>query len=1364
MDQEHKNSIKAARELDDEDSIFGFELPMEEAPNTVESKQAELTIYDDLLEVLDVAIGIGMPGESETKPLSSSSSSSSSSDNDDRTTLRSLQSPRSKDKMVQVIYWRPPASDDPNLTALIREVEEISRGKVSAVNRMRDRLEYNERTRTDFQKATQQETGWTEFVPRKNNPTNNNASDTTNDNSDHGSDNDKNELDNSKSVPPDPSTTAQSEDTSEKRDDLPQGGPGKKSLISRFKSWKSKGASKLARRSRAYSRKWATAMEPFTTPANMSIVEMETIETPLGSPGLRLTRPPSRRNISTNSNEKSSSIPSSSSAGKSTTATATPTGQATPTNNSLSAQQHEGKSPLSPLQGSIPSTRATTPSIKDFDIIKPISKGAFGSVFLAKKRTTGDYYAIKFLKKSDMIAKNQVTNVKAERMILMTQTDSPFVTKLYYTFQSKDYLYLVMEYLNGGDCSALVKVLGHLPEDWARNYLAEVTLGLEYLQNKNIIHRDLKPDNLLIDHNGHLKLTDFGLSRIGFLDRRVQDELATKSSSYAPSNRGPGPQLPKSTNTNTKENAQQDEPISPMPSPTGTPPHTPETPSADNVNSGPESNQQGNGLYRHSYFSLLFNRRRESSTSMTSDDRNSSRSDQSSPNKIHLPMSDSINNNNGLDDSAGINKPRSSGISTKELLPTRRSATGIGNVTDTSSPARSSTSGYRHRGNIKDTSIKHAVGTPDYLAPESILGTGQDSMVDWWALGVICYEFLYGYPPFHADTPDKVFENILSRRIDWHEDEVQVSSEARDFMEQLMTLDPSKRLGSQGAQSVKAHPFFKGIQWDTLMLDQPSFIPQPEDMEDTDYFDTRGAIMMATSSSSSSSSSADSAVPTQGEKAANDKVKLDPNAKAKVDLANAIIQEQHPTAVSVPPSSAPPSKVCKDKKNGTQQTEQSRKSSATSIKEEKTGQDESADFGTFLYKNLPVLEKANEDTIRKIRHDSSAIRETSPSGSSNISTSIIGSNLDNSGSVTDTNLSRRLSAIPPKTLQLLPASICDTHSPSAPVTPKTSSTFTGLHPLASQSTKLTSRRSVDVNQQCMEQYQYDSLTPNQATGTSSSTPSETGGLSSRHQRTRSLSTPDCRIVPGPRSDSMSAMVSSPSVGSSSTMPIITPSTSTNPVIAKSSGLSTPSTSSPAIKALPSSTLQSSIIPPLAPEPKVHQEEQGEKVNKRKSTARPLGFLVVDDNPISCKILETILHMLNHQCVIVRNGAQAIRTAMSDVKYDIIFMDIRMPIIDGETAARMIKSTNNVNRETPIIAVTAYEQTVQLAGAFDEILCKPVTKNIVSQCIDQFCYQGIKPAKILPVSTTGPIKSTSSALVPGKPSMPVFGEHRHVNEP
>jgi len=146
--------------------------------------------------------------------------------------------------------------------------------------------------------------------------------------------------------------------------------------------------------------------------------------------------------------------------------------------------------PLSPRQPSAaPLSRSTPTSIKDFDIIKPISKGAFGSVFLAKKKVTGDYYAIKVLKKADMIAKNQITNVKAERMILMKQAESPFVAKLYFTFQSRENLYLVMEYLNGGDCAALIKSLGSLPEEWTRQYIAEVVLGLDYLHQRGIVHR-----------------------------------------------------------------------------------------------------------------------------------------------------------------------------------------------------------------------------------------------------------------------------------------------------------------------------------------------------------------------------------------------------------------------------------------------------------------------------------------------------------------------------------------------------------------------------------------------------------------------------------------------------------------------------------------------------------------------------------------------------------------------------------------------------------------------------------------------------------------------------------------------------------
>uniref|UniRef100_A0A674H3D9 Serine/threonine-protein kinase greatwall n=1 Tax=Taeniopygia guttata TaxID=59729 RepID=A0A674H3D9_TAEGU len=167
------------------------------------------------------------------------------------------------------------------------------------------------------------------------------------------------------------------------------------------------------------------------------------------------------------------------------------------------------------------------PSIEEFTIVKPISRGAFGKVYLGRK--AGRLYAVKVMKKADMINKNMVHQVQAERDALAL-SKSPFIVHLYYSLQSANNVYLVMEYLIGGDVKSLLHIYGYFDEEMAVKYISEAALALDYLHRHGIIHRDLKPDNMLISNQGHIKLTDFGLSRVT-LNREINmiDILTTPS-------------------------------------------------------------------------------------------------------------------------------------------------------------------------------------------------------------------------------------------------------------------------------------------------------------------------------------------------------------------------------------------------------------------------------------------------------------------------------------------------------------------------------------------------------------------------------------------------------------------------------------------------------------------------------------------------------------------------------------------------------------------------------------------------------------------------------------------------------------------
>ncbi|XP_058403804.1 serine/threonine-protein kinase LATS2 isoform X1 [Diceros bicornis minor] len=142
--------------------------------------------------------------------------------------------------------------------------------------------------------------------------------------------------------------------------------------------------------------------------------------------------------------------------------------------------------------------------------IKTLGIGAFGEVCLACKVDTHALYAMKTLRKKDVLNRNQVAHVKAERDIL-AEADNEWVVKLYYSFQDKDSLYFVMDYIPGGDMMSLLIRMEVFPERLARFYIAELTLAIESVHKMGFIHRDIKPDNILIDLDGHIKLTDFGL-------------------------------------------------------------------------------------------------------------------------------------------------------------------------------------------------------------------------------------------------------------------------------------------------------------------------------------------------------------------------------------------------------------------------------------------------------------------------------------------------------------------------------------------------------------------------------------------------------------------------------------------------------------------------------------------------------------------------------------------------------------------------------------------------------------------------------------------------------------------------------------
>ncbi|XP_019116749.2 microtubule-associated serine/threonine-protein kinase 3 isoform X1 [Larimichthys crocea] len=310
------------------------------------------------------------------------------------------------------------------------------------------------------------------------------------------------------------------------------------------------------------------------------------------------------------------------------------------------------------------------PLESDFETIKLISNGAYGAVYLVRHKETRQRFAMKKINRQNLVLRNQIQQAFVERDIL-TFAENPFVVSMFCSFETRRHLCMVMEYVEGGDCANLLKNMGPLPVEMTRMYFAETVLALEYLHNYGIVHRDLKPDNLLITSMGHIKLTDFGLSKIGLMNMTTN-------------------------------------------------------------------------LYEG-----------------------------------HVEKD------------------------TREFVD------------------------------------KQVCGTPEYIAPEVILRQGYGKPVDWWAMGIILYEFLVGCVPFFGDTPEQLFGQVVSDEIIWPEGDDALPADAQDLITRLLRQSPIDRIGTGGASEVKQHSFFLGFDWNGLLRQKAEFIPQLEAEDDTSYFDTR---------------------------------------------------------------------------------------------------------------------------------------------------------------------------------------------------------------------------------------------------------------------------------------------------------------------------------------------------------------------------------------------------------------------------------------------------------------------------------------------------------------------------------------------
>lgn len=172
-------------------------------------------------------------------------------------------------------------------------------------------------------------------------------------------------------------------------------------------------------------------------------------------------------------------------------------------------------------------------TLKQFELLRSVGKGAFGKVRIVKHKKSKELYALKYINKEKCIRQGAVKNTFLERDMLEA-IEHPLIVNLRYSFQDDENMFMVLDLMLGGDLKFLLRKCGRMPEEWVQFYCAELIVSLDYLHKQGIVHRDIKPDNLLLDEKGHIHLTDFNVAAYLPEDREKLNSFAGTVSYMAP--------------------------------------------------------------------------------------------------------------------------------------------------------------------------------------------------------------------------------------------------------------------------------------------------------------------------------------------------------------------------------------------------------------------------------------------------------------------------------------------------------------------------------------------------------------------------------------------------------------------------------------------------------------------------------------------------------------------------------------------------------------------------------------------------------------------------------------------------------------